>query len=267
MRPVPRGLYLQGIVVVVCLLWFRLYPPIPTVAIGFVGVVAAIMAIRADKFSPVERVMWVVICFSLFVVEMKAIYRDRKEFADRQAELRREEKKDFESVLQQNQRHFDETLSKMEGIAKLSSGALVLSNKALNQITGGGQFCWLMAVPLGEEQFPLAAMNSGNLPLERCRVVIRKADHSSKMEEYTNLLHPLWVEELGPLAPIKDGGPQTKIMLPIGSYSIDIQTRNDRFIESLTIEPKSQGFATVEVRDLKHRLLYASPEVQKKKSK
>jgi hypothetical protein len=40
------------------------------------------MTVRADKCTPVERVIWVVICFVLFAAEMQAIYRDRKEFAE-----------------------------------------------------------------------------------------------------------------------------------------------------------------------------------------
>jgi hypothetical protein len=73
--------------VVVCL-YFRWFPPIPTVAIGFLGVVAAIMAVRADHFSPGERVIYVLIAFALFIVEMRAVYSDREQHDKEQAALR-----------------------------------------------------------------------------------------------------------------------------------------------------------------------------------
>src|SRR5882762_5109494 len=93
--PVPHytrwGLYPQAVVIVVCLFWFRLWPPIPTVAVGSLGFVAALMTVRADHFTHTERVVWIAISFALFVVEMRAVYKDRDEHDRQQAELRTRE--------------------------------------------------------------------------------------------------------------------------------------------------------------------------------
>src|SRR5258708_31144941 len=86
------GLYPQALIIVACLVYFRLWwPPIPTVAIGILGVVAVIMTVRADKFSHGERAIYVMLAFSLFVVEMEAVYKDRDQHDKEQAKLRIEE--------------------------------------------------------------------------------------------------------------------------------------------------------------------------------
>lgn len=114
LRTVPNydrwGLYPQALIVVVCLFCFQWWPLIPTVAIGFLGVVAAIMTVRADHFTHAERVVYILIAFALFIIEMTAVYRDRDEHDRQQTDLRmregqarKEERDSFAKLLTQGQ--------------------------------------------------------------------------------------------------------------------------------------------------------------------
>lgn len=113
------ALYLQAgtIVVGMFVLWFW-WPGVPTLAIAFLGVVAALMAIRADSLTIPEKIVWIVISFALFVIETRAVLKDRDEFATRQAELnskaesaRNEEQQAFTKVLKQEDQHFKGTFN------------------------------------------------------------------------------------------------------------------------------------------------------------
>jgi hypothetical protein len=132
--PIPNygrwGFYFQAAIVFTCLVWFQLWPPIPTVAIGFLGVVAAIMTVRADRFTHAERVVWILISFALFIVEMSAIYKDRNEH-DRQLteqrmredEARRAETKSFQDLIKNGQQLFEhESALSQETVARLTGG-------------------------------------------------------------------------------------------------------------------------------------------------
>jgi len=262
-----RGaMVIQGLLVLVALSWFQMWPPVPGVAIGFLGVAAVAMAVRAPYFKPAEEVIWIVIAFSLFTVEIRAIYRDRDEYATNQAQIRREENARLEKMLSQNQDHFDKTLGEMKGISKLSGGALKLSSKALQQITGGGQYCYLEAEPVGSGRIGFFVWNSGPLPLERCFVVIRENLTPKSAQDAVRQFQPIMVKELGPIAPGKNRGMGTDIVLPASSYYIQIHTRNDRFYETLTVHTdypngkKGEGFQSIKIRDDKGRLVYSYPE-------
>lgn len=149
--PVPHytrwGLYPQAIIVVACLYSYEFGYFIPTVAIGFLAVVAAIMAVRADHFTHGERVVYVLIAFALFFVEMQAVYRDRDEHDRQQAELRikgdnarKEEHDSFMALLEtegaideslkgsitKNQAAFGATISKANQLLRLSIESMVV---------------------------------------------------------------------------------------------------------------------------------------------
>jgi hypothetical protein len=142
----------------------------PTVAIGFLGVVAAIMTVRADRFTPVERGMYVLLAFALFIVEMKAVYRDRDEHDKQQAELqasereaRRMEEKSFAALLTEGRNLLGKT-QEVETLTKMN----------LLNITGGESYAlvtpqvWSGVVPI-----PLSIYNYGKQTLTGVTVVIR----------------------------------------------------------------------------------------------
>jgi hypothetical protein len=86
-----EALYLQAALLVACFAWPLYKPIVPGVAIGFLGVVAAIMAVRTERFTKIEIGIWILICFGLFFVEIKSVYKERDDHDAEQAALRKEE--------------------------------------------------------------------------------------------------------------------------------------------------------------------------------
>ncbi len=278
LRPAPYnnrwGFYLQIVAIIMCVIWSRVWPPIPAVAIGFLGVVAAVMTVRADRFTSFEKVVWVLISATLFIIEVKAVRRDRDEFAAQQLGLRKEENSHFAGILQQNQNHFDTSLRKMEAIAELSGKAVYFSSNALQQITGGGQYCYLVGLPIGPGLIALGVVNSGPLPLDRCSVVVRhkEAPSAHSLEEAVKTFEPpLLTREFGPLPPGETIHPSrgftlrfsTAVVEPLyDSYKVEIHTRNEDFTESLTVPPEvvagqnKDKFERIEIRDTKGKRIY-----------
>jgi hypothetical protein len=131
------ALYWQAgtIVAGMVMLWL-LWPWVPTLAIGFLGVVAAIMAIRADSLTPPEKIVWIIIAFALFGIETRSVLKDREEFAARQSalrikedEARTEEHKAFADVLKESQK----LLGRADTIQTLTA-------RNLEQVTGGNSY-------------------------------------------------------------------------------------------------------------------------------
>jgi hypothetical protein len=93
--PVPHytrwGLYPQGIFVIGCWFCMHWWPLVPGVAIGFLALAAAVMAVRADNFTQTEKAVWVVISLVLCFVELRTIYQDRDAHDREQSELRIQE--------------------------------------------------------------------------------------------------------------------------------------------------------------------------------
>jgi hypothetical protein len=245
--------------------------------IGVLGLLGVLVPLIRDiaHIGKREKAIWTFVIFTLLLLEIKSVYQDRDEHDREQAEVRERETKSFETIangissaIQQNQQHFDKTLDEMQGISSLSAGALRLSSKALLEITGGGQYCYLTSMPTGMGTINLVVMNSGPLPLERCLVSIHENVPIKSAEDAERNFRPLVFKELGPVSPGPKQGITTGIILPIGSYYIQIYTRNDRFYETLTVNPDyprdaSKGYETIEVRDDKWKLLYSQPEAAK----
>jgi len=137
---------LQGVFVLGCLIYFKLWSPAPVgVAIALLGLAAAIMAFRTEKSSKwAEKATWGLIVVSLCVVEIRAIYRERNEHEVEQQRIRKKESDQFERVLKQNQKNFGETLEKMNGLATSGRKAIDLSTEAIGEITGGDTYIYLV---------------------------------------------------------------------------------------------------------------------------
>jgi hypothetical protein len=269
--PVPNytrpGFYSQALFILVAYCWWRWWLVVPGLAIGFLGVAAAIMAARASYLTRAEGVLWIVIAFTLFVLEVRAITNDRHQHDAEQAA----QKAQFEKVLQQQQTQFDKTLAEMRGLGEVGKHALESSVTALHQITGGGQFCYLMALPAGSANgrtvFGLAVMNSGPLPLDVCRVLIHDNSPIKSAADAERNFQVIVDRELGPLPPGTTQGQKgtqgfvTDIIVPEGSYYIQINTRNDRFYETLTIHPNvpGKGLESIEVRDQQWKIVHSEP--------
>jgi hypothetical protein len=134
---------------------FQWWPLIPTVAIGFLEVVAAIMTVRADKFTHGERALYVLIAFALFVVEMKAVYKDRDEHDAEQARARAEQLREFGKIadgisrtLETSQRQFETTMARSDAIIAGVSDSMRMQ-------TGGNSFAFITFTPEPAQAFEM----------------------------------------------------------------------------------------------------------------
>lgn len=234
------------------------------------GLIAIVMSIRAeDKWGHYERAGWFLFAALLVAAEIQAGITDRNQHDAYERSVRDSQNKQFQAILDQNQRDFSATLRKMQAEIDLSSKNMKLSQNALQQITGGGSYCYLMAtVSVATNtgtSWELAVMNAGEYPLDICHVLIHKNFQPKSAQDAEQLMEVIVDQQLGPLPPgkTKNGseGFMTRIILPAGSYYIQINTRNDRFYETLTIHPddKSKGLEDIEVRDQKWNLVYQQP--------
>jgi len=110
-------------------------------------------------------------------------------------------------------------------------------------------------------------MNSGPLPLDVCHVLIHENFQIKSATDAERAFQVLFDEQLGPLPPGKIAGKSgtqgfgTNIVVPEGSYYIQINTRNDRFYETLTIHPNvpGKGLETIEVRNEQWKVVHSEP--------
>jgi len=103
------GLYTQGAFLLACLACFQLWPPIPTIAIGYLAAAAVIVAVRAEhKFKRTEQVIWLIIAFGLFYVEARTTYTDRDQYNQNQAATLRQERESFSRMLEQEKGNFEQ---------------------------------------------------------------------------------------------------------------------------------------------------------------
>lgn len=120
--------------------WY-FYVPMPGKAVAAIAVAAVIMTFRG-RINGVEKLLWMVVLFLLLFAEIRAIDRDRREYAQQQASARVEEQRNFQSVLKANQQEFQATADSLRAL--ISSGQQVhkLTEKVLNNATGGDSFCY-----------------------------------------------------------------------------------------------------------------------------
>ena len=198
----------QGIFAAACFVYFHAWSPAPVgIAIGCLGVAAVIISVRADHIKLAEKLVWTVLAFVLFAVEIAAIYRDRDAHDQEQAT----ERVRFEKTLADNQNHFNQTLGEMKQLAGLSREAITLSSKAVQQLTGGGQFCYLLPIASlgtadGKAWFQMAVFNSGPLPLPVCHVDIHDFSQMKKNPSFASAdlaMRVIVDKDLGPLPPGK----------------------------------------------------------------
>lgn len=271
----------QGLFIAACLVYFRAWSPAPAgIAIGCLAVAAVIISVRADRIKLAEKVVWTVLAFALFGIEIAAIYRDRDTHDQEQAT----ERVRFEKTLADNQSHFNQTLGEMKQLAGLSRQAITLSSNAVQQVTGGGQFCYLqpmisLGTADGKAWFQMAVFNSGPLPLPVCHVDIHDVSQvkNSGFAGVDRALLVMVDQELGPIPPGKPSGGNAgspygrsvDIRLPEGSYHILISTRNDQFFEDLTVRAegdKQAGPKDMVVHDWNGKVIFPEPEKPKPKS-
>jgi hypothetical protein len=135
---------------------------------GVLAVAAVIMTVRAERLTPAEKRLWILIAFLLFVVEIRAIRRDRAEHDREQTQALKEERANFSDILTQEQQHFAETIRGLTAVVTQNQqqfGETVKrTNAVLANITGGNSYgvvLPLIGVGRSDADIPLAIENHG----------------------------------------------------------------------------------------------------------
>jgi hypothetical protein len=138
---IPRidrwGAYLPLSFALICYGWWELYPVLPGYCIAALAFAAVIMTVRADKFTPAERIIWVIIGACLMVAETRVLYLDRvtanreRDAANAIQETRFETTVEaLQKTIKNSQEQFKATMGGMEGI-------LSKQDQTLMQTMGG----------------------------------------------------------------------------------------------------------------------------------
>jgi len=213
------------------------------------AVAVAIMELRGKEMSGREKFIWILVVFAFAFIGFKSIDNDHERRKQEQAaadsalqqnfdNLLGTQHKEFMEMLAQNQKHFESTMDRTEKIVGLS-------RQSLDQITGGGQYCYV--TPRGEVRgiHQLAVLNSGALPLSRCFVIIRKGIPPKTFQDF---MRPVLSQDLGFVPPGKNQGVATAVGLTAGDYSIMMTTRNATFYEELRIHPSKANPNSYDIR-------------------
>ena len=249
------------------------HPPVG-VYIGILGFLGVLVALTRDptKIGSREKAAWLFVMFALLLLELKSVYKDRNEHDQQQKEARQRENDSFQTIADginrtiiTSEQQFEATTADMKELMHSASHIAATAKQSLDQITGNHQFCYLSLLRLGTGQIGFWVRNSGTLPLERCYVVIfdNPTPTPKTPEEREKLFIPLVAREVGPVSPGPNQMTGTAIVLPCCPYKISIFTRNDRFLETLTVNPgyptNSRSAESITVMDDKGRKVYVYP--------
>ena len=168
------GLYFQSAFLIGCWAFWILWPAfmgrsIETgFAIAALGLAAVVMTVRADQLSKVEKVIWVMIGFVLFVAEVHVIDQDRIE-QDKQhrTEMQHQEQQfertmgEFSKTNKDEAGHFGKLLGREDGIFK---GMQKDTRATVDALTGGDSYAAVMPVwtsNSSDPEFPLMIFVTG----------------------------------------------------------------------------------------------------------
>jgi hypothetical protein len=119
-------------------------------------------------------VAWILIAFSLFVIEIRAITKDRRDFANDEASRRKEENAKFQSIadgitasIKQGQEQFGTTMGEL--------------STNLNTMTGAGSARYLGTINTTQAQQYLAFIHIGQFPLYGVTARIVELDREGKV--------------------------------------------------------------------------------------
>jgi len=149
------------------------HPPVG-LFIAVLGLLAAVVPLLRDKIGKYEKAAWTLQMSVLVILEVRTIYAERNEQNKPFAEIAA----GIKTSIDASQYQFSATMARLETVTAKEETNERLTRRNLNQLTGGGQFCNLMAIPLlggsgGKAVFQLAKMNSRPLPLDVCQPVRR----------------------------------------------------------------------------------------------
>jgi hypothetical protein len=250
----------------ICIYWMFFHLPPAGVAIGALGAVGVLVALK-EGIGPGHRFLWAIVTLLLLIVEVRAIDNDRREqFEAHIHELSWQRAAQAQTLLHitetnhaemsQNDSQFQGTVSRMETIGRLSHRAITLSGNALKHITGGDSFCYLVPfLPVesagAEVIWQLSVGTSGEVDLPSCDASMMEI---SSIPPQDREIHPM---SFGKVHASPGYVFTTKYGIRGGAgrkYEFRIWTPTREFYEIIdfTADPNAPGRAkaTCELRDL-----------------
>ena len=186
------------------------YPPVG-VFIGILGLLGVLVPLLRDlgKIGKGERAIWTLIFFALVLLEIKSIYQDRNAHDEAQALARMEQLNQFKMIadgintsIQTSQRHYDATISKVSTVLDTAQEVAKLSQKNLENITGGNSFGFIVPQVDGTQDVPLVVWNHGDQVLSGVTISISRTQDPNWGREF---YHPIFIGTIGPHCPASVG--------------------------------------------------------------
>ena len=113
--------------------------PSPGIAIGALGAAGVLVAIKGEKLHEGHKVVWAVITLFFLIAEIRAIHKDRSEYAAEQTKIRKVEAKEFQTIADNielsNKQASANFSTEMQGVkSTLETAQQTLANTAPNAI-------------------------------------------------------------------------------------------------------------------------------------
>jgi hypothetical protein len=115
----------------------------PGYAVTILGVAAVVMTVRADHFTKIEKMMWILVAIACCVVEINAIRHDREVAAKELADARAKEEDNFRKIgegitnaIRESDNNFAQTMSRSD---RIITGV----GDSLKAQTGGDSFAFV----------------------------------------------------------------------------------------------------------------------------
>lgn len=244
------GFLCQLVFVGFILYWSWRWPnhvPVPGYAVTILGVAAVVMAVRADRFTRIENIIWIGVAVALCFVEIRAIRQDREVAARDQAEARKKEEDNFQKIAEGIARSIQESDVNFEQTMRRSDRIIAGVGDSVRMQTGGDSFAYITLT--GPEPAILTISNishpsgpwmlvsitsHGKYPLRDVHAVLMDDEQRmAAVQEYNQHPDGDWIKAidsadvdyrysyLKPQSPEAPGGE----VEPVGAYEVPAGTR------------------------------------------
>ena len=194
LRPIPYSwgaAVFQAFLILIVVYWWKLIPP-SGYAVAALAFAAAIMAVRGTRFTRWEEVAWIAITFMLFLIEIRAIGRDRQMYAEQQ----RQERGEFQniaggltSIIQQSQL----TMHQLNRTMQNTMPKAIIDFRSITPLTPP-------LVANREEDFNIEVVNVGNdtardLSFD-ARIYVETLDNTEEQSKAARDFDRWWIKNL-----------------------------------------------------------------------
>lgn len=117
--------------------------------IGILGLLGVIVTLVRDpkEISRGEKAIWIVVLFTLLLLEMKSVYQDRNEHDEAERQSRERSEQNFSAIANGVQGAIDRLNTTIEEGRKHFDATMNLEREGIDQITGGKSYIVVDAVP------------------------------------------------------------------------------------------------------------------------